>query len=278
MSTIAAFQPLTSSAVKSSLSTKAFGRVLHLFDEVPSTNTVAADLAQNGAPHGTLVVSEAQSAGRGRMGRLWHSPHGKNLYCSLILRTWPPSDTWPMWLSWIPLISAVATARTVQVTAGLRPFVKWPNDIVIGSRKVGGILCESTGGAGASPGVIIIGIGLNVNVRLDSLPKDILDLGTSMAIEAGRPFDRAVVLSTLLSELEIRYEAMVSGGLDDVADEYRMRCSTIGKRIRVTLAGEAPIEGIAESIAANGALRVLPDGSPVGFPIEVQAGDVVHVR
>lgn len=280
-SAVSAFQPLTTDAIRAALSTNIFGRMLHLLDEVSSTNTVAAGLAQDGAPHGTVIVAEAQSAGRGRLGRQWHSPPGKNLYCSIILRPHPLPDQLPLWLSWIPLLCAVAAARTVQVVATLHPSVKWPNDIFVGPRKVGGLLCESSG-AGTSSIFVLVGIGLNVNIRTHDFPETLRDHATSMAIEANRPFDRISVLSTLLSELEIRYETLVSGHLADLVDEYRMRCSTLGRWVRISLVGNDTLEGLAESIAGDGSLRIARGGSSAGLHgegiVHVRAGDVVHLR
>ncbi|MGH7233441.1 MAG: biotin--[acetyl-CoA-carboxylase] ligase [Nitrospiraceae bacterium] len=280
-SAAAAFQPLTSRIIKTALSTKVLGRMLHVLDETPSTNSLAADLAQQGAPHGTVVVAEAQSAGRGRLGRRWHSPHGKNLYCSIILRPLSPPDQLPSLLSWIPLISAIAAARTIQAIAALRPSLKWPNDVLIGSRKIAGLLCESSGAGTATP-FIVVGVGLNVNTRADTFPEEIRNLATSLVIETGRPFDRTAVLATLLSELEIRYDMLVAGGLPDLIDEYRMRCSTIGQRVRVSLAGEETVEGLAESINPDGSLRIKPerpqDRSQGRSWLDVRAGDVVHLR
>ena len=205
-SSVSAFQPITSQAVTMALCTKTLGRSLHILDETPSTNSAALALAQGGSSDGTVVVADTQTSGRGRLGRPWYSPPGKNLYCSIILRRNLPPDQISRWLSWVPLLSAVAVSRAIQVISGLRPSLKWPNDIFIEQRKAGGLLCESSG-TGTANGVVIVGIGLNVNMWRDAFPADLRDLATSVAAEAGRPFDRAVLLAALLSELELRYEA-----------------------------------------------------------------------
>ena len=279
-SAISAFQPMTKPALQRALSTTALGRAIHVLDETSSTNSIAADLAQQGAPHGAVVIAEAQSVGRGRLGRPWHSPHGKNLYCSILLRPTQLPDHAASFLSWIPLLSAAAVARTIQVMAALRPSLKWPNDVLIVHRKIAGLLCESSG-VGTPNACVIVGIGLNINERADEFPIDLRDQVTSMAIEAGRPFDRTAVLAALLSELEIRYELLVSGKPADVIDEYRMRCATIGQQVRIALGGDEVIDGLAHSIAADGSLRILRDrqteGSRENF-VDIRAGDVVHVR
>ena len=280
-SSVSAFQPLTSQAITMALCTKTLGRSLHLLEDTPSTNSTAMSLAQDGAPDGTVVLADAQTSGRGRLGRPWYSPPGKNLYCSIILRRAMPSDQVSRWLSWVPLLSAVAVARSIQVTSGLRPSLKWPNDILIEQRKVGGLLCESSGMATANS-FVIVGIGLNVNMWRDAFPADLRDLATSLAAEAGRPFDRAVLLAALLSELELRYEAFLSG-TTDIQQEYELRCATIGQRVRVGIDTESDcIEGQAVSIGEDGSLQVMVDNPQDPFtrrtPIAIRAGDVVHVR
>lgn len=194
-----------------------------------------------------------------------------------------PPDQVSRWLSWVPLLSAVAVSRGIQVISGLRPSLKWPNDILIEQRKVGGLLCESSG-MGTANGFVIVGIGLNVNMWRDAFPTDLRDLATSLAAEAGRPFDRAVLLATLLSELELRYEAFSSGAMD-IKHEYELRCATIGQRVRVEMAnGERGdcIEGQAVSIGDDGSLQVMVDNPQDLFtrrpPVAIRAGDVVHLR
>jgi BirA family transcriptional regulator, biotin operon repressor / biotin---[acetyl-CoA-carboxylase] ligase len=283
-SSISAFQPITSHAVTMALCTKSMGRSLHILDETSSTNNAAMALAQDGAPDGTVVVADTQTSGRGRLGRQWYSPPGKNLYCSIILRRAMPSDQVSRWLSWVPLLSAVAVARAIQVISGLRPSLKWPNDILMEQRKVGGLLCESSG-TGTPNAFVIVGIGLNVNMWRDAFPADLRDLATSLAAEAGRPFDRAVLLATLLSELELRYETFLSGAVSDIKYEYALRCATLGQRVRVDMANQAcghRIEGQAVSIGEDGSLQIIVDslGDPLtrGTPIAIRAGDVIHVR
>jgi BirA family biotin operon repressor/biotin-[acetyl-CoA-carboxylase] ligase len=278
---VSAFQPVTSHAVTKALCTKVLGRSLHIFEDVPSTNSTALTLAQDGAPDGTVVVAEAQTLGRGRLGRQWYSPPGKNLYCSIILRRSMPLDLVSGWLSWVPLLSAVAVARAIQVISALRPSLKWPNDVLLEHRKVGGLLCESSG-TGTANAFVIVGIGLNVNMWRDAFPEDLRNLATSLAAEAGQPFDRAVLLATLLSELELRYDAFSSGADLDIKREYELRCASIGQRVRVEMADGDCIEGRADSIGNDGSLRVLVECSQDelkrGTAVAIRAGDVIHLR
>jgi len=274
MTTPAAFQPLNAQNIQRALSTKTFGRTLHVLEEVASTNTAAAALAQENAPHGTVVVAETQTAGRGRLGRHWHSPSGKNLCCSILLRLLPAREQQPLWLSWIPLTAALAVRRAVQVLTNLKPSVKWPNDILIGNRKLGGILCESSG-VGTAHASVIVGIGLNVNVRRDEFPEELREIATSLAIEARHPCDRTALLAALLAELETRCESFLAGAHEDILKEYMLRCSTVSQRVRIELAHGEQMDGVAESIQADGSLRVLRDDRTA---VDIRAGDVVHLR
>ena len=274
MATPAAFQPLNARNIQRALSTKTFGRTLHVLEEVASTNTQAAALVQDGAPHGTVVVAESQTAGRGRLGRHWHSPSGKNLYCSVLLRTMPAREQQPLWLSWIPLTAALAVSRAVQVVANLKPSVKWPNDILIGNRKLGGVLCESSG-VGTAHVTVIVGIGLNVNIRQDEFPDELREIATSVAIESQRPCDRTALLAALLAELETRCESFLAGNHGDILEEYMLRCSTIGRRVRIELAHGEQMEGTAGSIRPDGALRIIRDDHTA---VDIRAGDVIHLR
>jgi len=274
MSTPVAFQPLNAQNIQRTLSTKTFGRTLHVLEEVASTNTQAAVLAQDGAPHGTVVVAESQTSGRGRLGRHWHSPPGKNLYCSILLRSLPTRERQPLWLSWIPLIAALAASRAVQVVANLKVSVKWPNDILIGDRKLGGILCESSG-IGTSHAGVIIGTGLNVNIRRDEFPEELREIATSLAIEAQHPCDRTALLAALLAELETRCESFLTGNHEDILKEYMLRCATIGQRVRIELAHGEQIDGVAESIQADGSLRIIRKDRTT---VDIRTGDVIHLR
>jgi BirA family biotin operon repressor/biotin-[acetyl-CoA-carboxylase] ligase len=269
-----AFQPLDARTVRRALCTVSLGRTLHVLEETSSTNTAAAALAQEGAPHGTVVVADTQTAGRGRLGRHWHSPSGKNIYCSVLLRSMPDPGQQSSWLSWIPLIVALAIYRAVQVVTGLKSSVKWPNDILIGNRKLGGVLCESSG-IGTAQASVIIGIGLNVNIRRDEFPDDLREIATSVAAECGHPCDRTALLASLLLELETRCESFLAGRHGDILKEYMLRCSTIGRRVRIELSQGEQMNGTAESVQPDGSLTVRRDD---GTARNVRAGDVIHAR
>jgi BirA family biotin operon repressor/biotin-[acetyl-CoA-carboxylase] ligase len=273
-------EPLTREEVVALLRTRRLGHELQFLPETTSTNSEAANLAQLGMEHGTVVLAERQTAGKGRLGRHWHSPAAGNLYCSVILhaRTSPKQSC--TWLSWIPLVSALATARAVQAVTGLQPAVKWPNDLLVGKRKLGGVLCES-GMAGRQYFYVIVGIGLNVNAPRDTFPKDLQGVVTSLAIELGHAVDRASLLAALLFELEKRVDPLLTGEKDiprDLLKEYTTLCSTLGEKVRVGLADGDSVEGMADSIMPDGALRIKRDQGSGGGLVDVRAGDVVHLR
>jgi len=277
MSLPTASQTLTPETIRAALRTKTFGRTLHILHETPSTNTAAMALAQKGAENGTVVVAERQTAGRGRLGRSWYSPAGENLYCSVIVRQTASQTRLAEWLSWLPLLSAVAAARAIQAVAALQARLKWPNDILIGQRKLGGVLCESNGSR-TQGRFVVVGIGINVNTPRNAFPDDLRDLATSLAAEAGHPCDRVALLATLLSELEIRIENLSAQQSVDLKREYTKLCSTLGRQVRVSLASGESVEGQADAINPDGSLRLIRNGANAGTILDLRAGDVTHVR
>ena len=268
-------QPLTPAAVQALLRTQTLGRVLHILPQVASTNSTAFTLAEAGAPDGTVVVAEEQTAGRGRLGRSWYSPPGRNLYCSVLLRSFPSPERIATWLSWVPLVSGMAALRTVQAVAELQPALKWPNDVFVGDRKVGGVLCESSG-LGTPRAALVVGVGLNVNTRAEDFPEDLRGMATSLAVETGRRFDRVELLAGLLHELEVRYRTIFSDIPPAIRSKYCTLCSTLGRRVRVTLSSGEHVEGEAQAITADGALQVTEEGS--GRVVTIRAGDVVYLE
>ena len=215
-----------------------------------STNAVVADRARDGEPGGLVVVAEQQTAGRGRLDRTWVSPPRAGLTLSVLLRPALPADRWP----WLPLWGGVAVARTVREQTGVDAGLKWPNDVLVGGRKLCGLLAEVP-----APGAVVLGIGLNVTTRSDELPEG----GTSLLLEGATTTDRDTLLRALLRSLsDVLAEASPEG--------YRALCGTLGTRVRVVLPGGASVEGLAESVDDAG--RLVVDGAPYS------AGDVVHLR
>ncbi|MDH4329055.1 MAG: biotin--[acetyl-CoA-carboxylase] ligase [Nitrospira sp.] len=271
--------PLTLDNIRSTLATTSFGQCLHLYQELPSTNSEALALAQAGAAHGTVVVAESQSAGKGRRTRAWHSPPGANIYCSIVVRGIGREGALAEWLSWVPLTSALAVAEAVQITASLSLSLKWPNDLLLHERKVGGILCESSHVSAKDP-IVVIGIGLNVNMPHESFPDELRPIATSLFEVSRRLIDRNRLIAQLLFELEQGLDELRSHGAERLRRAYTARCGTLGKRVRVLMGPEQELLGTAESISTDGALQIRPvPSSPTTPPlIGVRAADVIHLR
>ena len=273
--------PLTRDTIHSTLSTTWLGRRIELFDRLPSTNREAVQLAQAEVEHGTVVVADSQTAGRGRLSRTWFSPPGANLYCSIILRTARPPERLTEWLSWLPLISALAAAAAIEQVSSIQVSVKWPNDLLISARKVGGILCESGTGTRSDP-FQIIGIGINVNLDHDDWPSDLRDSATSLWQERKIVVDRNRLLAQLLLELEQCLDELVIHGTNRIGLAYYQRCSTIGHTIQATLANGDVVVGLAEGIGQDGSLRVRPQaiqpGSGTPEVVHLRVADIIHVR
>jgi BirA family transcriptional regulator, biotin operon repressor / biotin---[acetyl-CoA-carboxylase] ligase len=273
--------PLTIDAIRSTLATHALGHRIELFDHVDSTNRQAFTLAQADVEHGTVVVAEGQTDGRGRLGRTWFSPPGVNLYCSIVIRKDLPPNRLGEWLSWLPLITALAAAETIETVAGVKASVKWPNDLLIGERKVGGILCESGTVPRYGP-FQVIGIGINVNGNRDGFPHEIRHAATTIFHETGRVVDRNRLLSQLLFELEQCIEELAVSGQERIAFAYRQRCATLGQSVQASLAGGREFVGIAETVGPDGSLQVTQRPTPTGgrLPdvIHLRVADIIHLR
>lgn len=271
----------SAAVISASLTTQRLGRTIHLFDRVDSTNSIAARLGQEGAPHGTVVSADDQTSGRGRRGRPWHTVPGQSLCVSILLRPDCPAGTDRSWLAWIPLAAALGVAEGIASSISRSPQLKWPNDLLFGSKKVGGLLCESLGTSGQAP-LLVVGIGINVNLAAQDFPDDLRTTATSLTLECGRSVDRGPLLAAILNRLEPRLDAICRSELDSIRQDYRRACATLGRRVRVELQERVPLEGMASDIADSGALLIVPDAptatSPTPRVVEVLAGDVVHLR
>jgi BirA family biotin operon repressor/biotin-[acetyl-CoA-carboxylase] ligase len=266
---------LSPETIRAHLNTRELGATLSIHEEVDSTNRVLADLARAGASHGTVVVAESQTAGRGRLGRPWISPRGVNLYASILLTTTQASSA----LTWIPLLTAVAVVRAITTLASLSLRVKWPNDVLVPrdgeARKLAGILVEAISGGPAGAKAVVVGIGINVNMPAEAFPEGLRPSATSLLIEAGHAVARAPLLAALLEEMERLHNQLRDHGADGIAAAYQSLCDTMGKQVRIELAGSGPIEGTAEGLAPDGALRLR---TREGKILEIRAGNIVHLR
>jgi BirA family transcriptional regulator, biotin operon repressor / biotin---[acetyl-CoA-carboxylase] ligase len=238
------------------------GRPFVHLDETTSTNDRARELASAGSPEGTVVLAEAQSAGRGRQGRTWTTPRASGLTMSVLVR-FDLGDAEPE-LALLPLAAAVAVCESCEAVAPVRCLIKWPNDVQAGGRKLAGILAESRPQAGWA----VVGIGLNVNATADELASELRATATSLRIETGREIDRQTVIELLLA----RAGAWLSGGWDRQAllAAYRERDGLYGRRISWS-AGNSRLAGEAQGIDERGMLVVYSDS---GERLTLEAGEV----
>jgi BirA family biotin operon repressor/biotin-[acetyl-CoA-carboxylase] ligase len=261
--------------VQPRLATRWLARRYIWLDDTDSTNRVAAELAREGAEHGTTVVAESQSAGRGRLGRSFFSPPYLNLYTSIVLR--PNLDTAraPTTI----LAAAIAVAETVAATVDdpAAVEIKWPNDVLLGGLKSSGILMEM-GAEATRVRYLVLGIGVNLNVDRALFPDEFRALATSLASHRGRPVDRVDFAARLYDNLEAVLDRHAQGGFEAVRMDFEARFQMRGRRVRVLDAvggGAAAVEGAATGIDDDGALLVLRDD---GTTERVVAGDVTIAK
>jgi BirA family transcriptional regulator, biotin operon repressor / biotin---[acetyl-CoA-carboxylase] ligase len=230
--------------------TKIIGRDIQVFEQTTSTNDVMEKLARDGVKEGAVVFAEAQTKGRGRLGRKWISPAHKGLWFSVLLRP----DLRPQEATQLTVASATALRRAIAAETGLKPEIKWPNDILIGGKKVAGILTELSAELDRVRH-IILGIGVDVNLDAGELPVELRKTATSLKIETGEMILRAELAVAILRELDVDYARICGGEFPAVADEWESGCVTIGKNVTVHI-GDRRIRGRAESLDDDGALRL----------------------
>ncbi|HIA14976.1 MAG TPA: biotin--[acetyl-CoA-carboxylase] ligase [Nitrospirales bacterium] len=247
----------------------ALGQPIHRFEEVLSTNAVALDLHHRGASEGTLVVADAQTRGRGRLGREWISPSGVNLYCSYILRAGNPE-----WISWVPLIASMAVASAIHAETELNARIKWPNDVLIEGLKVAGVLAETVSDGGEVQRVIL-GIGVNVNMPIASLPSSVQSTTTSLFEHLGESIDRNQLLTRLTDALDAQYQNFWNSDTSDIVREYLSISDTIGRRVIAHLPVGGPVEGLADGIESDGSLRLRRGQGDMEI---IRSADIVHLR
>jgi BirA family biotin operon repressor/biotin-[acetyl-CoA-carboxylase] ligase len=244
------------------LNTQVFGKNLFIYESIDSTNACAKKLAGTGAPEGTVVIADYQSAGRGRLGRTWHGEAGKNLLFSIIIR--PVIDISKVGL--LPLFAAVGVALTIKGLTDLDCECKWPNDILLNERKCCGILMESAFQQNTLSHVII-GIGLNVNQK--SFGEELDGKATSLRRECGKEFDRGDIFQSLMTSFESLYTEVKKGDFNKTLRLWKLHTSIFGKQISLTQAGKG-INGRVIDLADNGGLIIeTATGSQVFY-----AGDV----
>ena len=262
--------PLDAAALNRALTGDDSGwREVLVVAETASTNTALARRARDGAPAGLVLVAEHQTGGRGRLDRAWTSPPRSGLTVSVLLE---PIGVRPEHWPWIPLLAGVAVVEGVRRSAGVDATLKWPNDVLVGDRKLAGILSERVETVDRS--LAVVGVGLNVTLRSDELP---VPEATSLLLEQARTTDRTVVLREILRVLDRLFAGWVGHGGDPavgLAESYARRCSTLGRAVRVALPAGGTLVGDAVRVDPHGRLVVRTAAAEE----VVGAGDVLHVR
>lgn len=248
-------------------------RQVDVVAETGSTNADLAARARAGAEPGTVLVTDFQSAGRGRQGRTWTAPPGTNIAMSVLVR---PAGIDPSHWTWLPLLTGLAVSDGIRQGLDLPAVLKWPNDVLILERKVCGILAERVDTPDGP--ACVVGMGINVTLGADQLP---VPTATSLALAAaelgvpGMLISRTTLITHILVSLERILQHWTTVGQDGpLAVAYRERCSTIGRHVLVMLAGDRSVEGVAESVDTSGRLVLSTPTGPQAF----SAGDVIHLR
>jgi len=247
------------------LNTKFIARKIHYFDYLSSTMDLAMQLGIQAAPHGTLVLAESQTKGRGRLGRSWFSPKYKGIYFSLILRPEISPSASPV----LTLLAAVSICEAIKKIVALDAQIKWPNDIFICNKKISGILTEMNAEVD-KVNFVVIGIGLNVN----NDKKSLIAQATSLKEQAGHPVSRVLLLQELLRRIENNYSLLEDKGAQIIIDKWRSFSLTLGRRVKV-YCQDKHVEGQAVDIDHDGALLIRKDS---GLTQKVFSGDVMHCR
>ncbi len=225
------------------------GCLIHYVEETSSTQELARSLAAQGAPQGTVVIAERQSAGRGRMGRGWHSPPGVNLYLTVILR---PRISLAE-AARLSLVAGVAVAEAMETVAPGIVSLKWPNDVWLNGRKAGGIIAEAVTDAKSGLSCVLLGIGLNVNLSAEQIPPELRSRATSVLIATGRPCERVALANSLFLRLDSRYMETETRGFAAVREAWERYSALTGKRVTVVEAGTRH-SGVVAGIDPDGAL------------------------
>lgn len=245
------------------------GKEILFYENVDSTNTVGEALAKKGKAEGTVIIADSQEKGRGRLGRLWLSPPGLNIYMSMVFRPEiEPKDT-----TLITIMAAVGCTVALRRVTGLNVTIKWPNDLIASDKKIGGILTEIRI-ANKKVKYVVTGIGINVNMDSDALPDEIKEIATSIKIETGIPYSRAEILTEILNQIDYWYGVFKEKRRKELLYEWQLLTSTLGKQVKIITSKET-LTGLAESIDNEGmlVLRLATGPSRV-----IRSGDLTILR
>ncbi|MFC1670015.1 biotin--[acetyl-CoA-carboxylase] ligase [Spirochaetota bacterium] len=256
--------------IQSKLKTDTFGQGYIFYSEsIDSTNIKAKELANEGHQEGTVIIADSQSKGKGRKGRHWFSPGKTGIYMSLILK--PPII--PSEAQKITLITAVAIAEVLKYYAGIDVRIKWPNDILVNNKKLAGILTEINT-TKDSINYIIVGMGINVNTPLESMPSEIRDIATSILIETNKEMEKWDIVKVILESFERYYNKFLNNGFADILEEWKRLSQIMGSKIKVDLE-KGSIEGEVVEVDKDGFL-IIRDSD--GNDEKIIAGDVSFIE
>lgn len=248
--------PFAAKEVEQLLAGHRFGHTVHYYNDVPSTQLVARELAEQGAVEGTVVLAEQQLSGKGRMGRNWHSPYGKGVWMSIVLRPLTPIQLAPQ----LTLLTAVALTRAIRNVTTLNVGIKWPNDILYRGKKMCGILLESAAEEQRLK-YVIAGIGISVNLSEQDYDEQLLNKATSLRIECGEPQQRENLVQAFMLELESLFARYEREGFQPIAELWENYALSLGQRISITTPQEQFV-AIPLRLTVNGAIVVkMEDGS-----------------
>ena len=255
---------LSAETIHAGLGTQRIGHAVYYWTAIGSTNEELKRLADQGAPEGALAVTDEQLSGRGRLGRSWIAPAGSSLLTSLLFR---PTFLTPTRAQQLTMLCSLAAADAVAEVTGLRPALKWPNDLLLEGKKLAGVLTEM-GLEGEALAWVVVGVGLNVNVDFTSQAPELADTAISLAMMLGQPLSRLPLLHSYLARVERRYTALRYG--HSPHPEWAVRLETLGQQVTV-LAPDGSYQGLAESVDEMGALLLR---QPDGQLMRILAGDV----
>ncbi|MGL4818838.1 MAG: biotin--[acetyl-CoA-carboxylase] ligase [Bacilli bacterium] len=258
-------QEYDATSIQYHLGTVKMGHPLHFHAEVDSTQKIASKLVSEGTPEGTLVIAEAQTAGRGRLQRKWDSAPEKGVWMSLVLRPNIP----PQRAAQLTLVAAVSVAMALETFSGVSPEIKWPNDILIGGRKVCGILTEMVGDVDRVD-ALIIGIGVNVTHEPTDFPENIRTLATSVGHARGKEVTRTAVVCAILEKFEQMYQRYLDEGFLGIRLLWESYSVSLGRQVRITTAQET-YEALAHGLMDDGSLKVERADGTISY---VYSGDV----
>jgi BirA family biotin operon repressor/biotin-[acetyl-CoA-carboxylase] ligase len=259
------FDLLSEAKLKSVIKTELLAKKIFAFWSVGSTNEFAYSRASQGEIEGTLVIAEQQSKGRGRKSRPWDSPFNKGLWFSLVLRPGLPASRAGL----VPFLAGVSVCEAVENFIGLKPGVKWPNDLLLNGRKFCGILSEVEF-ENSTIKFIILGIGINVNHKSYEFPAEFREQATSLRIESGLTIDRAQLLAEVIWQLEQNYTAMKQQGFEGIVNKWKKRCPQMGKEVSI-VQDDKKYQGIFEELNDEGCLLLRTKDNELK---KIVAGDI----